>query len=340
MPIASKPQNSLARIMVYGDAKTKKTWWAMRAAEAGYNVILADGDDGHHIVAQIPAEARQRIGILKLVDDFEQPNFYNFLVRLSRGKDFAINEVTRRAVIANQENQWKDEHSHVLIRPQHLTSQDVLVIDSWTALCSSMSRHYNKANNVVDIDAEKQEWDDYSWAKRFTTKLLNYLHALPCHIVVICHAQVYEKYEGNGRNRKMISQTTQPTSYSGPQGKLLAKEFSDILYTYVDHMKNNMVSTRKLNDRAGGSRTFAPKEYKWDELTWDKLLEDAKGVYATPDKSSPEYNSKGVMFFDAGEFPSELYGSKPATAATTQQQVSGKPSLAVPAAAKINLLKK
>lgn len=339
MPIATEPQNSLARIMIYGAPKTRKTWWAIGAATAGFNTILLDGDDGHHIVSQIPDEARQRIGILKLVDDFDNAHFYNFLVRLSRGKDFAINETTRKAVIANQPKQWKDEDPHVLVRPKHLTRNDVIIIDSWTALCSSMSRHYNKANQVVDIDAEKQEWDDYAWAKRFSSKLLSYLHALPCHVVVICHSHIYEKYEGQGRNRKLISQTEQPVSYSGPQGAILAKEFSDILYTYMDHMKNNKISTRKLHDRAGGSRTFAPQEYKWEELDWQRLLTESKGVYATPERTTPEYNSEGIQFFNSGDFPHELYGTSKTSA---QQQVSGKPTLVAPtgSAAKINLLNK
>lgn len=308
MPLATEPTHSLIRQLIYGEPKTKKTWWALRAAEAGFNVILADGDDGHHIIAQLDPATRKRIGILKLVDDFDDSNFYNFITRLSRGKDFAINETTRKAVIASSKGQWKDTDPHVLVRPRKLNQNDVLIIDSWTALCSSMSAYYNRVNNIVDIEATKQEWDDYSWAKRFTTKLFTKLHALPCHVVVIAHAHIYEKYEGQGRNRKLVSQTMQPLSYSGPQGAILAKEFTDIFYTYVDNLKKTKISTRKLNNRAGGSRIFASDEYNWEDITFSKLIEKSNGVYSPANTQSDSYNSEGIQFFAAGDYPHELYG--------------------------------
>ena len=40
-------QNILLRSCAYGQAKRRKTWWAMTAAEAGFNVLDLDLEDNH-----------------------------------------------------------------------------------------------------------------------------------------------------------------------------------------------------------------------------------------------------------------------------------------------------
>ena len=77
-----KENDLLLRILMYGNAHTKKTWWAGKAAEAGYNVLLIDGDNNWHILRQIKAEAQKRIQILSMSDNRGRPIFASALTRL------------------------------------------------------------------------------------------------------------------------------------------------------------------------------------------------------------------------------------------------------------------
>ena len=53
--------DNLARLLIYGPAKTRKTWFATKAAELGFNVILIDTDYGFHVTQNLTPEARRRI---------------------------------------------------------------------------------------------------------------------------------------------------------------------------------------------------------------------------------------------------------------------------------------
>ena len=54
-------ESSLAMILVYGRAKTQKTTWALRAAEEGYNVIMADMDYSFQVAQNLSPAAQARI---------------------------------------------------------------------------------------------------------------------------------------------------------------------------------------------------------------------------------------------------------------------------------------
>lgn len=322
---SSEQKSSLLRLLLFGDAKMRKTWFALKAAEAGYNVILCDGDDGHHIVSQIPMSARKRIAILPLVDQTSEgkatPVFHDFMVRLTRGNEFAYRVETEHQLTpigASMQSQFttSPDNYHIVVHPNKLTANDVLVIDSWTALMRSLELYYGNQNSKDFLDAKKQEWDDYSWAKRVINKILHFLHAVPCHVMIIGHTQFYEKYEGRGKDRQLVDQNIQPMSYSGPQGKLLAKEFSDILYFYQDKLDKFRVSSKKSFGREGGCRILPPKEYEWDNLTMQTLIDASNGVIKPPSVISEVFNSEGLEILEPGILPKRFSvpSSKPALA--------------------------
>ena len=57
------------RLLLYGPAKTKKTWLAGTAAEAGFNVLLLDNEQGAGILRNLSPEARKRIYRIDIQDD-------------------------------------------------------------------------------------------------------------------------------------------------------------------------------------------------------------------------------------------------------------------------------
>lgn len=332
---------SLAKILIYGDVKTKKTWWALRAAEAGFNVTLLDGDNGHHIIAKQSDDAKRRIAYVPLVDSPDEAFFHNFIGRMYKNKGWGTNEETRKSMSAMNVKQWQKgtndgtEHS-MYFDPTKLNSNDVLIIDSWSAFCRSMARHFAIQNdkNVIptgvasyekgQVDVGRQSWEDYGWGKDVTQKVLSMFQALPCHIVVVAHSTEHTVYadttDSKGKKVQEIkSQTLQPLGYSGAQGRILGQFFSDILYTYIDKVGSYRVSTKPEFDVVGGSRILDPKTYTWKELTWERLVEESRGMYRLPENRDHDYNSEAFEFLEPGELPTVLTKEKRANALATEK---------------------
>lgn len=265
------------RELIYGPPKTKKTWWAARAAEAGYNVILIDGDDGTHIIKNVDAKAQERIFLVDAVDKLNASVMALFMVNLLKGNPFVWDE-TRKERILSVTNA-KVESSHISIDVSKLTMNDVLVLDSWSALVWSAAFRYSKENSIDLSDAGKTEWEGYRWCGSLLNWMLAQMAALPCHVIVIGHADVWEKKKKDGKTTEF--QRTQPKSISGPHGMQLAKHFSDVLFFKIVGSSYKIDATA-TSDRDGGSRNLAPKSYNWDELSFADLIKASGLPTITP----------------------------------------------------------
>jgi len=259
-----------ARILIYGKGKTKKTWWTCDAVRAGYNVILLDGDDGSHIVRQmgLSQPELERLEVLDVVNAPGNPAFARFMAMLSRTETpFTWQVEEKRRYIGAP----KPGMSYVDIDVRKLPSDAVLVFDSWTALAASTSLQYALENKIDLADAEKTDWDGFGFSGRFLDHILNFIHTIPCHVVVIAHATVYEKRAKD--QKTILSQTIQPISSTGPHGAKLIKHFSDVLYFQQLSGTAFYIDSQGSSDREGGSRLVAPKNYKFDELTLASILQ-------------------------------------------------------------------
>lgn len=281
MPMANDPaRKRLVRSLIWGKDKTKKTWWACRAAEAGYNVILIDGDDGSTITRQLPPEAQKKILIVDAVNSTKAV-FAMFMATFMRpGQEFIWDEQGKISLPIKTTR--KPDHSYIYFCPQKFTANDVVIIDSWTALAASTQLQYATEQDI-DLTAIEKEGDQFAllgFQSRFLDYCLNNLHALPCHVIVIGHETVYEKWEGKGKDRKMISSSIQPISSTGPQGMKLGKHFNDVLhFTKLSDLAYR-IDAGGTADRSGGSRTLEPKKYDWKEVT-PELLFNAIGAKPT-----------------------------------------------------------
>lgn len=252
----------LLRVLEYGPAKSKKTWWAANAATAGFNVILLDGDDGWHILTNLPKEAQVRVQVVDLTDKTKEPVFAMALTMLLKEGKLIWDEKNKVSAKMNPKN------ATVILDTSTLTQNDVLVIDSWTALVWSLVLRYAKENAVDLTDPEKADRDFYGWGNAMTKWMLNQLKSLPCHVIVIGHSTVYEKYSKDGKKLEM--QRRQPVSTSGPNAMQMASKFSDILYFSVKGSAFK-IDVDGDNDKDGGSRALPPKVYNWDELQFADL---------------------------------------------------------------------
>lgn len=259
--------SGIGQIFIYGSGGTRKTTWACSVAEAGYNVLLINGDAPPSVLKQLSAKARERIFVLDVHDRADRAIFAKFMAAFCNAKNpgrcFFEEESGRvgtspfGGALDVNVTEWGQE--------------SVIVIDHYSLLTSSCAFQYASDNSIDVTLAEKDEWPGYGWQGRFLTVILEQLRKLPCHIVVIGHETMYEKYEGSGRERRLVFQRTQPRSSSNPHGMSIADKFQEV-YIF------NKVGTRNMIDMDGNdykdaqSKVYEPKRYEMDKLPLSVVL--------------------------------------------------------------------
>lgn len=256
----------LLRLLNYGPAKVKKTWWIGKAAEAGFNILLLDGDNGWHILKQIAPEARKRIQVVNLMDELNRVIFAPAVVTLLKKGTLTWDEKERKSTPFNA------PATAINIDLNTLTPNDILVVDSWTALVTSLMWQFALENHIDLSEADKNEWDFYGWGGRLALWCVSRLMALPCHVVVIAHATIYEKRDKS--QKKIISQKRQIISTSGPNAMQIPSKFSDLFYFYAKGSAFK-IEAKGNEEQDGGSRIVPPGIYNWDDLQFKDTIQMA-----------------------------------------------------------------
>ena len=321
MPTLDEKQNDkssplLLRLFFYGPPKTRKTWLAGTAAEAGFNTILLDADHGYHILTkQLSADAKKRLQLFECRDSRTQAIACEFLTRFLTGGRVFFNDKTHQ-VISNQTK--VDDDCSELNVSRHIDSNTVLIVDSYTAIVASLQLRHAIENKTDLFNPVKDNTDreGYAWSGALATTFLKRLTALPCHVIVIGHATMYEKYKTDSRGKQTLEWSRrQIKSTSNPHGMTIGDKFSDIFYFHNVSSTLTKVDTFADKDAEGGSRIIPPKSYSWDDVTWIKLCE-AAGIQLPP-KDLPYLNFK----------PEITQGGSPTTA--KPNAISTKPKATV-----------
>ena len=256
----------LLRLLNYGPAKVKKTWWVGKAAEAGFNILLLDGDNGWHILKQVAPEAQKRIQVVNLMDELNKVIFAPTVVRLLKKGTLFWDEAARKSSAFNP------PETAMSIDLNKLGPYDILAVDSWTALVTSLMWQFAEENSIDLSEADKNEWDFYGWGGRLALWCVSRLMALPCHVVVIAHATIYEKRDKS--QKKIISQKRQIISTSGPNAMQIPSKFSDLFYFYAKGSAFK-IEAKGNEEQDGGSRIVPPGIYNWDDLQFADIIKMA-----------------------------------------------------------------
>lgn len=303
MPIASTKVETgdfLFRVLAFGPPKARKTWWAARAAECGFNVIILDGDDGSHIVnpGTISADALKRIGIVQCADVGSKPVFWPVINRFFKRERFALDEVSRDIRLSPQGCNL--DHSHVVFDASKLTKNDVLVIDSWTALSASV-RLTNAIQMRIELDdGEKVERELYGTDFNVLNWVLQQFKGLSCHLIIIGHEVNWEKRTPDGKT--ILEQRKQLISSSGNQAKRIPAYMSDVLYFQIVG-SDTRILTSADKEREGGCRIIPPGTYFFDNPDVNKRLtfEDMCRRCNVPHPENEIYSSEAIRFFAQNE---------------------------------------
>ena len=278
---------ALRKVLGYGPHKCKKTWWSLRAAELGFNVILLDGEHGWEIVNRIDKKYHHKIQIVDVADTSRRDVMAYFLTTLLRGKPFLWDEQARNTV--SVEANVDTSHSHYVIDPNKLTRSDVLVVDSWSAVVSSLYMRYFMENNVdlYEDFTRDDKRGEFGWTGALAHWLIERIVALPCHIIVLGHENIWEKRATkriNGKSQEVVEfSRLQIMSTSGPNARGIPRNFSDILWfkptpTYIE------ISVEADPDSDAGSRVIEPGKYKWQDMHFGKFCEAAHSYQPTGDE--------------------------------------------------------
>lgn len=305
----------LLRMLFYGSPKTKKTWLAGTAAEAGFNTILLDSDHGYHILLKtIKASARKRLQIIEARDSLKKARAAEFIIRFLKLGKINFNESTR-TVVTN--STLLDENCIHLSESLHLNSNTVIILDSYTAIIRSIATRFAIENEIDVTKAKKTTWDGYASCGILASWLLNRLTKLPCHVIVIGHKTVYEKHGRDREGKDIIEWTRQQIkSTSGPHSMTLGDGFSDILYFENISSALTKISTRADKDMEGGSRLIPPNIYNWDKLQFKDICAHA-GIKLPP---------QDLPYLDFSVPESEKQASKLKTK-TPDIKVAAKPTI-------------
>lgn len=277
MPIIeeSLAHENLVRVLCYGQALTRKTTWALKAAEAGFNVIYFGFDHNFQVATQLSAEAKKRVYHLDMrpPEDAHANSGALTLVQAAKPAVTFFDEEARQYVPMNK---LEPETQYLRLDLTKVTPADIIVIDSWTAFVMNLAIAQRPVLDVKSVP--KLEWDDYAKVRLLLDLFIKNVSKLNCHLIVIGHAEVYARRRKDADPKATGSEAieqirTQPSSISQAHASTLAKEFTDVLFFETQNaMVGPRISTRGSVDFDAGSRLFPPFDKKWEEFQFVNLL--------------------------------------------------------------------
>jgi hypothetical protein len=268
------------RSLIYGRDKCRKTTWACLAAKAGFNVTLLCGDpEGATVLSssQFDKETLSRINVIDISNTRDRNVMHQFAIQLFSKGTFLYNEDTKLSTPGTMG--FKAGQSYWKIDLDALNANDLIIWDSHSSYVDTLLSKYAADNNMSLAAAEKTEWDGWGWMGRAATWFITNFVQLPCHLVLIAHAQEYEKRKGN----EILWTRTQPKSTSGPHAQTITKDFSDVLF-FKQVGSDIRIDAASSPNRMCGSRALEPKEFTWKDMQYGEL---AKCYGVSPDHSLP-----------------------------------------------------
>lgn len=319
--------------MILGDPKAGKTEYALKAAEAGFNVLYLDGDVAAQTISAVKEEARSRIFYMDVGDRLDSgidARMIALVASFFTSSKFLWND-TKQAEYSRAKDSHDAETGAATdeiweIRPARFDYRWVLVLDSWTTL--SYSAMLAKALDMgVDLgDIEKADMNLYAGAGNRLTNMLATIQKAKCHFIVIGHPAQFEKTKsqenmsaqeaGKAKNRIIEWTKMVPKSSSNPHGLTMGKYFSDIGWIDVDKFGKRKLDFDVTNQRVSGGHMEGKGDPRGD-YSFANVVKKIGGTIPTPTADLGE----GLIIHPPGTFipaslvakPNPLSKDKPAS---------------------------
>lgn len=283
MPPANqvKAEGNQLRLMLLGEALLRKTDWIGGIAEYGFNVIYVDGDGNPQRLLSRPANVLERVFIIDATDTPQTQSMGFVCTAIAKGDGFAWDEDAKALLPLNMARSVNKKNNKIIFDPSKLTYNDVIVFDSWTSLVRSLQSRYAKEEGI-DISASTimdGDWKDYRWTGAIASFIAEQLKKLPCHSVVICHTERFEKKDEKG---KVLSVKNKAVSTSRTHADTLPRNFTDALFFSMVG-SNIYIDTQPNSEITAGSRSLKPTRGEWGNIQFN-LFAEANGLKPTFEK--------------------------------------------------------
>jgi len=300
MPILSEVpeiRKDPAKVLIYGPSGTKKTLWAHRPSEHGYDVISINGERNYGILRILSPEAQKRVFLLNAFDEPDTSIFAPVVGELVKSSHIVWDDTAgKKAGIPPS-----PKHDHLVLRLNELTTNTVLVFETITALVASVTLNLQKKLGIDPTEGEKASDTRgyYGGQNIILDRVLQFLTNLPCHVIVVAHSVLVEQKRKDLSDPKkdiITGYRTQPISSSVPHAQKIAKLFQEVYYFNMLGTAYN-IDTTTTSERDGCSRIFPPNNYPFEKLQFIDLIKTSKNL-ALP---NPSIVDRGIQFIKAGE---------------------------------------
>lgn len=330
------PGHTLAKLLILGDPKAGKTDWAMRAAEAGFNVLYMDGDVAGQTVAGLSAAAKERIFYMDIADRLDggiDPRMIEAVSEFFTSSRYLWNDAKQAPYSRAKDSHDADTGAALdeiwEFRPSRFDHNWVIVLDSWTTLSYSGMLAKAQDQGISLADIEKADQNLYAGVGNRLTNMLSTIQKAPCHFIVIGHPSQFEKSKSpDGKSQRetkaadRIVEWTKmvPKSSSNPHGLTMGKFFSDIGWIDVDKFGKRKLNFKITSERVSGGHLDATDDPRGAHSFVNVVK--ALGGQA-PDTNQETPMGEGLIIHPPGTFiPAAAskalpLGSKPSPASTT-----------------------
>lgn len=314
MPRGNAMENHtpLLHALILADEKAGKTSWLLAAAEAGFNVLLLDGDVAGPRIHELSDEAKSRVYYMDVSDDLVgngDPRMIRVVADFFTSSRYLWNDTKQKAYSRSDSHDeetgaCKDEIWE--FRPALFDRDWVLGLDSWTTLSYSAMLAKGQDLGVDLADIEKAEQNLYQGVGNRLTNIAITQMKARCHTVVIGHPSQYEKLANPSGEKvkdikakdKIVEWTKMiPKSSSNPHGYSLGKYFSDIGWIDCDKWGKRVLNFLKTSERTSGGNLNSKGDPRVDHRFVDIVR--AVGGYV-PDGT--QGTGPGLTIHPAGTF--------------------------------------
>lgn len=290
MPRMDSPPSSqtLVKLLLIGDGKLGKSYYAAMAAKAGFNILYFDGDVGSATISSmvknktLTLEEARRIYLLDvgdtIVSGMKDTKFVEVMNEFTSSALFRWNDSEQRVGTRNDKTGeiWE-------IRPAKMGPNDLIVIDGWTAYVESVMAWAGRANGVDVANASTTEMRPvYQGGALKSTEMLQIIRSVPCNVIVIAHPDEYQHttlkegvIKGKAKETDMVVDWTKmiPKTTSKPQGLLMSKYFTDVAWMELSPSgTERRLNFKPKNDRVSGGHFFEVKSV--DEYSFINLAKE------------------------------------------------------------------
>jgi len=274
---SADPSRDPTRVLIYGPAKSRKTWWAGTAGET-HNVYLLNGDRNTGILNQLPENVHNNVHIIPIAlnPNPTSTSFLLFLTLLFEKQEFIFDYESGNEISFNKVKEDKD---YLCVDLSKLSRKDVLFIDSWTAVVKDVASEYQQANGINPFEGkltnDKNKFSYFGYANLVLDNILSCINKLPCHVIMSGHQDDYEREvkEGAVTKKALI---TQVLSSSGNHASKLPAVLSDVLwFRHNKDATKTIIDSRPANNRAGGAAKLRPDTFEFPSWTWKEYCREA-----------------------------------------------------------------